>query len=77
MAITSECGPQCGISGPHEGHCDCELCHDGTAPVVITRADLTAEFRGTPMCARWYRRAGDYRPWHPRSTPVPDATPWQ
>ena len=20
--------------------------------------------RGTPMCERWYERAGNYRPWH-------------
>ena len=69
MAITSTCGPNCGIrpnaegTFTTEGHCDCELCHDGTAPVVITRGDLTAGLRGTPMCDRWYERAGDYRPW--------------
>jgi hypothetical protein len=63
MAITGNCGPHCGISAHREGHCDCGTCHAGSAPVVITREDLTAAVRGTPMCARWYERAGDYRPW--------------
>jgi hypothetical protein len=60
----AECGPHCGFAGRREGHCDCALCHDGNAPVVITREDLAGATGGTPMCARWYERAGDYRPWH-------------
>jgi hypothetical protein len=61
-----------------EGHCDCgDPCHpdgslpasgvirlagqavNGTAPRAIDGSPLT----GTPMCAAWYERAGDYRPW--------------
>lgn len=64
MSTTQGCGPHCGIASGREGHCDCALCHDDCAPVVITREDLTAAMAGTPMCARWYERAGDFRPWH-------------
>ena len=70
MSLTSYCGHHCGIRSnaegtfAREGHCDCGQCHDGGAPIVITREDLTAALRGTPMCDRWYERAGDYRPWH-------------
>lgn len=63
MAITGNCGPHCGVSSGREGHCDCTLCHAGTAPVVITRDELTAELRGIPMCDRWYERSGGVRPW--------------
>lgn len=65
--INAGCGPHCGIAAGREGHCDCVLCHDGAVPVVITREDLTAELRGTPMCARWYELAGEYRPWQARA----------
>ena len=54
MAITEECGPHCGIASGREAHCGGAECHDGTAPVIITRADLTAGLAGIPMCARWY-----------------------
>jgi hypothetical protein len=70
VTITSDCGPHCGIrstaegTGRVEGHCDCPGCHDGTAPIVLTRSDLLTTAPGTPMCARWYERAGDYRPWN-------------
>lgn len=81
--ITASCGHHCGIRSnaestfTREGHCDCAECHDGLAPLVITREDLTAELRGTPMCWRWYERAGDYRPWlrqqPPGHGPLPEA----
>jgi hypothetical protein len=60
------CGPHCGIASAREGHCDCELCHDGTAPVVITRSDLLTVIPKSSMCNQWYERAGDYRPWDHR-----------
>jgi hypothetical protein len=69
MAITDFCGVHCGIRSNAEGtvrtegHCDCELCHAGTAPIVFTRSDLLTVTPGTPMCGRWYERAGDCRPW--------------
>jgi hypothetical protein len=84
VAITTSCGPHCGIRAnaentlTREGHCDCdELCHAGSAPAVTVSAirgqdrasgpaDLDGRpLTGTPMCARWYEQAGDYRPWKP------------
>lgn len=69
MTIASPpCGPHCGIRSnaegtlTREGHCDCgKPCHpEGimreVPPDVVTGA-------GRPMCARWYERAGDRRPW--------------
>lgn len=71
-AFTGDCGPHCGIAGSREGHCDCGLCHDGTAPAV-TLPELTARVPRIPMCARWYERAGAFRPWLPeRPEGVPD-----
>lgn len=75
MPITSACGHHCGLRSSAENtrtwtaHCDCAECHDGTAPVVISREDLTAGLAGTPMCARWYELAGAYRPWQPPHEP--------
>jgi hypothetical protein len=63
MSITETCGPHCGITSAFEGHCDCGLCHDGTAPVVITRSDLLTVVPRPSMCDAWYERAGNYRPW--------------
>jgi len=84
MAITiPPCGSHCGITGPREGHCDCELCHDGMAPIVITRGDLLTIVPRQPMCGRWYERAGEYRPWMTGSDPgcrcgvSPHALPYQ
>jgi hypothetical protein len=65
------CGPHCGIMAAREGHCDCGLCHNGTAPVVITRSDLLTVAARKPMCAAWYERPGDYRPWDLPSPHVP------
>jgi hypothetical protein len=66
--------PHCGItvsgSVVREGHCPCPECHGlgGKAPASrIIRTDVSDQpvfnGRGTPMCERWYERAGDYRPW--------------
>ena len=77
MAITSTCGHHCGIRGnaegtvTREGHCDCPECHDGTAPIILTRSDLLTVAPVQPMCERWYTRAGDHRPWD-LQPPAPD-----
>jgi hypothetical protein len=57
------CGPHCGIAAAREGHCDCTLCHDGSAPVVLTRSDLLTTGPKASMCDQWYAGIGDYRPW--------------
>jgi hypothetical protein len=107
MALTSECGPHCGIranaedSLSREAHCPCkDPCHviGGIPPVLITdrgspqpvilqRGDVSFLPAGTPMCARWYELAGNYRPWLPPHAirddglvPAeirPGAIPWQ
>jgi hypothetical protein len=77
-----------------EAHCPCgDPCHagggaaapqiirlNGAAAIPAQPRDLTGSpLTGTPMCARWYEAAGDYRPWHPHrrhSTPAPDVDPW-
>jgi hypothetical protein len=65
MTITiPPCGPHCGIASGREGHCDCGMCHDGAAPVVITRSDLLTVVPKASMCDQWYAGIGDYRPWH-------------
>ena len=79
MAITSDCGSHCGISGPRESHCDCASpetrCHASrTAPLVITRSDLLTAGPSVPMCDRWYQRAGTYRPWQRESHTIRDVT---
>lgn len=58
------CGPHCGITSGREGHCDCKLCHNGSAPVVITGSDLLTVVPKASMCDQWYASIGEYRPWH-------------
>lgn len=67
MAITSDCHPHCGIrssaegGATREGHCSCP---DGPCPQADA-GDIRIKLIGRPMCARWYERAGDRRPWLP------------
>jgi hypothetical protein len=76
MSIVSPpCGPHCGRTSTREGHCDCDLCHDGHAGgkawssvIIVPGSRPHSESdqnlpRKTSMCDRWYTRAGDYRPW--------------
>jgi hypothetical protein len=79
-ACGSHCGIRANAEDTmsREAHCGCgDPCHsDGSAPppqvirvsgqdAPAAPADLDGRpLRGVPMCARWYERAGDYRPWH-------------
>jgi hypothetical protein len=80
MAITGDCGPHCGLrfnaegTVRIEGHCDCTGCHDGAAPIIVTRGGLLTSGPGVPMCNRWYERAGGYRPWQRAPRTIRDAT---
>lgn len=67
MPLTEECGPHCGITSTREGHCNCTtLCHAGRAPGGVTDALVPSLIPGRlPMCARWYERCGERRPWLP------------
>lgn len=71
------CGVHCGVMAGRTGHCDCELCHDGSAPVVFTRSDLLTTEPKASMCDQWYAGIGDYRPWHAgqHQPPPPLPTP--
>jgi hypothetical protein len=76
MTATPGCGPHCGTVNSDERHCGCgDPCRAGHAPPAAARPDgraagprgLSGEpLTGTPMCARWYDRAGDHRPWTAR-----------
>ena len=70
-----------------EPACTCPADGPGTSRVTSPGSEAIAPrgldgklLHGTPMCARWYERAGDYRPWHyirpTLTTPVPDVNPW-
>lgn len=65
------CGVTTSGTVTREGHCWCPECHagpeDGFTASRIILADGTSPADlppGTPMCASWYGRAGEYRPWH-------------
>lgn len=68
MAITSACGPHCGIRCNAEGtvtreaHCPCAECAC-PRPARTQASAWTGPAPEVPMCERWYERAGDSRPW--------------
>jgi hypothetical protein len=63
--LSPACGPHCGITGSgaitREGHCNCEICHDGEIPPWARDPVITIGGQvqrgpggraGTPMCER-------------------------
>ncbi len=65
MTISEACGHHCGSQNSAERHCDCTECHNGTAPVVVTRGSLLSLPGGVPMCEKWAARSRQWDSDHP------------
>jgi hypothetical protein len=59
------CGDPCHPDGSPPAPPDRVIRQNGADVTMAQPTGLDGQLlRGTPMCARWYERAGDYRPWH-------------